>query len=166
MQRGQSILVDTNIIIEAIRTRCWNALGSHFSVETVETCLEEALTGDPLRPGYVQVNPAQLKNGVSKSHPVSSLETTRLTLACPTANELDPGEKQLLAHAMGRKDEWMFVCADRAAVKAVFALGWIERVASLEALVRAAGAWPNLKFHFTERWLSDIRTAFLLEQRK
>jgi hypothetical protein len=166
MQRGQSILVDTNIIIEAIRTRCWNALATHFSVETVETCLEEALTGDPLRPGYVQVNPSQLKKGVSKSNPVSSLETMRLTLPYPTANELDPGEKQLLAHAMGRKDEWMFVCADRAAVKVAFGLGWIERVVSLEALAKAAGARPTLKFHFTERWLSDVRTAFLLEQRK
>jgi hypothetical protein len=67
---------------------------------------------------------------------------------------------------MDRKDEWMFVCADRAAVKVAFAMGWIERVVSLEGLARAAGARPNLKFHFTERWLSDVRTAFLLEQRK
>jgi hypothetical protein len=166
MQRGQSILVDTNIIIEAVRTRCWNALGSHFTVETVETCLEEALTGDPLRPGYVQINPEQLKKGVSKSHPVSPLETMQLALAYPPANELDPGERQLLAHAIVRTDDWMFVCADRAGVKAAFALGWIERVASLEALTRAAGARPTLKFHFTERWLSDVRTAFLLEQQK
>ena len=166
MQRGQSILVDTNIIIEAVRTRCWNALGSHFAVETVGTCLEEALTGDPLRPGYVQIDPAQLKKSVSKSHSVSSLESMRLALAHPTADELHPGERELLAHAMDRKDDWMFVCADRAAVKAAFALGWIERVVSLEALARAAGARPNLKFHFTERWLSDVRTAFLLEQRK
>jgi hypothetical protein len=166
MERGQSILVDTNIIIEAVRTRCWNALRSHFSVETVETCLEEALTGDPLRSGYVQIDPAQLKNGVRKSHPVSSLETMRLALTYAAADELQAGERELLAHAMGRKDEWVFVCADRAALKVAFALGWIERVVSLEALARAAGARPTLKFHFTERWLSDVRTAFLLEQQK
>src|SRR5262245_12319473 len=118
MQRGQVILVDTNIIIEAVRTRCWNALASYFSVETVETCLEEGLTGDPLRPGYVQVDPAQLRKGVSKSHPVSSLQTMRLALTYPTADELDPGERKLLAHAMDRKDEWILGSADRAAVKA------------------------------------------------
>jgi hypothetical protein len=163
MQRGQSILVDTNIIIEAVRTRCWNALGSHFTVETVETCLEEALTGDPLRPGYVQIDPAQLKRGVRKSHPVSPLEMMRLALTYATADELHAGERELLAHAMGRTDEWVFVCADRAAVKAAFAMGWTERVVSLEALAKAAGARPTVKFHFTERWLSDVRTAFLLD---
>ena len=31
MQRGQAFLVDTNIIIEAVRTGCWNALTTHFS---------------------------------------------------------------------------------------------------------------------------------------
>jgi hypothetical protein len=90
----------------------------------------------------------------------------RRTLASPPADELDPGERELLAHAMGRKDEWLASCADRAAVKAAFALGWIDRVVSLEALARAAGARPQLKFHFTNRWLSDVRTAFLLEQQK
>ncbi|HWP56932.1 MAG TPA: hypothetical protein VNL14_03475 [Candidatus Acidoferrales bacterium] len=158
--------MDTNIIIEAVRARCWNALASHFSLETVERCLEEALTGDPLRPDYVQINPTQLKKGVSKSHPVSSLQTAQLALVYPAADELDPGERELLAHAMERTDDWTFVCADRAAVKAAFALGWMERVVSLEALAKAAGVRPTLKFHFTERWLSGVRTAFLLEQPK
>jgi hypothetical protein len=166
MQRGQIILLDTNIIIEAVRTRCWNALAGHFTVETVEKCLEEALTGDPLRPGYVQIDPAQLKKGVSKSYPVSSIETMRFALAHPVADELHPGERELLAHAMGRKDEWLASCADRAAVRAAFALGWIERVVSLEALAHASGVRPALKFHFTERWLSDVRTAFFLERQR
>jgi hypothetical protein len=166
VQHGQAVLVDTNIIIEAVRTRCWNALGSYFSVETVEVCMEEALTGDPLQMGYVQINPAQLKKRVSKSHAASSLQTTRLALTYPTADALDLGERELLSHTMDRKDDWLLACADRAAVKAAFSLGWIERVISLENLARAAGARPTLKFHFTERWLSDVRTAVLLEQPK
>lgn len=30
MQKGQVVLVDTNIIIEAIRTDCWAALTGYF----------------------------------------------------------------------------------------------------------------------------------------
>jgi hypothetical protein len=32
------VLVDTNVIIEAIRTRCWNALTGGLRVETVAEC--------------------------------------------------------------------------------------------------------------------------------
>jgi len=57
VQQGQIVLVDTNIIIEAFRARCWKALTAYYRVETVEKCYEEALTGDRLRPGYVEVEP-------------------------------------------------------------------------------------------------------------
>jgi hypothetical protein len=161
MERGQVVLVDTNIIIEAVRTRCWNALVSHFVLETVDTCLEEARTGDPLRRAYVVVDAEQLK-GVSKAHSVSDSEKARFAVTLPTADELDAGERELFAHALGRSDAWIASCADRAALKAAFALGWKDRIVSLEALVRVAGARPELKQHFRERWLSDVRTAFLL----
>jgi len=39
------VFVDTNIILEAVRTGCWMALTTTFSIETVEKCIEEALTG-------------------------------------------------------------------------------------------------------------------------
>ncbi len=161
MQRGQIVLVDTNIIIEAVRTRSWNALIGNFTVETVEKCLEEVRTGDPMRRGYVAVDQEQLK-GVSKTHRVTPLETMRLAVALPLANELDAGERELFAHALGREDAWIASCADRAALTAAFDLGWKDRMVSLEALVQFAGARPDLKHHFREHWLSDVRTSFLL----
>lgn len=163
MQRGQVVLVDTNIIIEAVRTSCWNAIGKFFALETVGKCLEEARTGDPLRRNYVKVESAQLKAGISKEHEVTVLETTRLALALPSSDELDRGERDLMAHALGRSDAWMASCADRAALKAIFRLGWKDRVVSLETLARAVGARPDLKAHFCERWLADRRTDFLLD---
>jgi hypothetical protein len=51
MERGRIVLVDTNIIIEAVRSHCWNALATHYAQETVEKCLEEARTGDPMSSG-------------------------------------------------------------------------------------------------------------------
>jgi hypothetical protein len=164
MQRGQVVLLDTNIIIEAVRTACWNAVASYFALETVNKCLEEALTGDPLRRGYVKVDSAQLKKGITKTHAVTKLDAATFALALPTADEMDPGERELFAHALGRKDTWVASCADRAALKAAFALGWKDRIVSLESLAHATGARPALKSHFSERWLSEQRTAFVLER--
>lgn len=163
MQRGQVLLVDTNIVIEAFRTRCWKALCAHFTIETVEKCYEEALTGDPLRPGYVQVDAADLRAGLKARHAVTDIERVQLGLASPTAGALDAGERDLIAHACGRADAWIASCSDRAGVRVMLALGWEERIVALEGLARAAGTRPKLKGHFTEPWLSQVRTAFMLE---
>jgi hypothetical protein len=34
-------LIDTNVIIEAYRVSCWNALAGRFKLVTVETVIEE-----------------------------------------------------------------------------------------------------------------------------
>ncbi len=161
MQRGQIVLVDTNIIIEAFRTRCWKALTAYYRVETVEKCYEEALTGDRLRPGYVEVDPAALK-GKLVIHRVASMELAALALTCPDVDALDAGERHLFAHAHKRTDAWIAACADRAAVRIALALGWKERICSLEVLSKPTGAKPALKQHFTEDWLSQVRTDFML----
>ncbi len=163
MERGQVVLVDTNIIIEAVRTNCWNAITTHFTVETVEKCMEEARTGDPMRRNYVAVESSDLAR-VRVVHVVAESERANLVLNLQTADELDAGERNLFAHALGRNDAWIASCADRAALKGAFALGWKDRMASLEFLARIAGTKPHLKDHFLESWLSDVRTAFLLEQ--
>jgi hypothetical protein len=61
VQRGQAVLVDSNVIIEAIRTGCWNALTGHFQVETADKCREEARTGRAYAPGYVVVQERDLR---------------------------------------------------------------------------------------------------------
>jgi len=161
VQQGQIVLVDTNIIIEAFRARCWKVLTAYYRVETVEKCYEEALTGDRLRPGYVEVDSATLKEKLVINR-VASLELAALALACPDADALDAGERHLFAHAHKRSDAWIATCADRVAVRIAFALGWKERLYSLEALARPTGAKPALKRHFTEDWLSQVRTDFML----
>lgn len=158
------VLLDTNVIIEAIRTRCWTAITAHFSIQTAAVCCEEALTGDPLRPGYVSVDPAQLEKGLRARHQVS--DEQRLALAVRLANPdiLDDGERDLLAHAIGRSDAWVASCADRAAVNAALELGFEERFVSLAAMARVAGARPALKFQFTDVWLSEVRTTYKLDR--
>lgn len=164
MQRGQVILLDTNVIIEAFRTRCWNAITTHFSIQTVEACCEEALTGDSLRPGYVNVDAAQLNKGLRERYGVSPGQRAVLATRLADPDTLDAGEFDLLAHALGRSDDWLASCADRAAVNAALELGLEERFVSLYALARAAGARPALKYHFTDPWLSEVRTTYKLDR--
>lgn len=162
MQRGQVILMDTSVIIEAYRTNCWKAVTAHFSVATVEKCCEETLTGDPLRPGYVAVDPETFRQSLSGRHGVSDIERAALSLNLENADALDAGERDLLAHLRGRSDVWLVSCADRAAVNAALVMGFEERLVSLDEIARAAGARPDLRRHFTEAWLREVRTTFKL----
>lgn len=156
------LFVDTNIIIEAVRTRCWNALAGHYQVETARTCYNEAVAGDRLRPGYVVVDQEQLGMKLTAVHEVSDVQRAALAVRSPESDGLDDGERDLFAHLIGRTDEFLLSCADRAAVKIACALGWKDRIHSLEKMAEAAGARPRLKSHFTEGWLSEVRTRFLL----
>jgi hypothetical protein len=166
VQRGQVVLVDTNIIIECVRVNCWTALTTHFSVETVEKCCEEARTGQAHRPGYVVVDEKALRNRL-RVHPVSDLQLAALSLRDPGASGLDLGERHLWAHALARSDAWVASCCDHAAVQAAMRLGWGDRLASLEQLVQLAGANPaarKLKEQFSGVRLSMWRTAALLKR--
>lgn len=42
MSQPPPVLVDTNAVIEAVRTACWAAPAHHFRLETVEQCRTEA----------------------------------------------------------------------------------------------------------------------------
>ncbi len=165
MQRGQVVLVDTSIIIEAFRAHCWNAVTTHFTVETVEKCYEEALTGDPLRADYIAVDAVQLRNGLRERRAIGREQRARLLVKLAYEDGLDAGEIDLFAHALGRSDAWIASCADRAAVYAALELGWEDRFVSLEAMAHAAGAKPTLRHHFTDRWLKEVRTTYLLDRR-
>jgi hypothetical protein len=166
MERGQVVLVDTNIIIEAVRIKCWSAVTGQFQIETVEKCCEEARTGDLHRPGYVQVSETALRTRLTV-HPVSKTELANLALQDAESFRLDAGERHLWAQALGRHDDWRACCCDHAAVNAAIRLDWQDRLVSLEELIvnacgkRSAGA---LKDQFRTVRLSAWRTEALLKQ--
>jgi hypothetical protein len=54
--RGDIVLLDTNVIIEAHRVNCWKSMMRVFRLETVEECCVELATGDRRRPGYQVVD--------------------------------------------------------------------------------------------------------------
>lgn len=80
------------------------------------------------------------------------------------ADGLDPGERDLLALAYGWGCDFFLCSCDKAVVVAAHTLGWLDRVASLEALADAVGARPNPPFRiqFTEARMGQWRTSLLL----
>ena len=66
------VFIDTNIIIEAFRTGCWTAICNKFDIETVDKCIEEALTGNHDDPGHVHIDSDALVEGLAGRHQVGN----------------------------------------------------------------------------------------------
>lgn len=162
----RGILVDTNIIIEAVRVGCWSALTAHYRVETVSKCCEEARTGNRRRAGYIEVTEEDLRTRLTV-HRVSDIDLAHLVLQDAESFRLDDGERHLWAHGLQRTDEWWVCCCDHAAVNAAVRLGWRDRLVSLEELTNHAGAGAalkRLKPQFSKGRLSEWVTAALLDR--
>lgn len=162
-----TVLVDTNVMIEAVRTGLWNAVSGDTRLETVEECAAEARRGDRLSDGYIEVSGHDLDR-LHEIHGVTESQRAKLLLRLGDT-ELDDGERDLFAHAMDRDEPppWVLTSPDRAAVRAAVGLGWKDRLVSLEELAGKVGCpsarITRLRDHFTGRWLSSARTKALLE---
>ena len=154
MNNGDRILMDSNAIIEAHRTRCWSNLIAFFSIETVDMCARECATGaQQMHREYVPVDTNTLRENITV-HEVT--DAMRLQLVCqePSAADIDDGEQDLLAFALTLPPEAYLVCSpDKACMKVAFKMGLIDRLVSLEALAERVGRRKlSLKRNYTEKW--------------
>lgn len=160
------LLVDTNVIIEAVRTGCWRRITGQLEIESVEACRREALAGSEssIR-GYVRVSEDDLAR-LYTVHRVDAVMRASFKLAYEHADALDLGEHDLLALAHAHPDrEWALISPDKAAIRAAVALGIGDCMMSLEDLVGEVGARPKpaLRPQFTSKWLVSFRSRIKLE---
>lgn len=159
------VFIDTNIIIESFRTECWTAICNQFAIETVEKCVEEALTGDPSDPERIEIDRDTLLEGLAGKHQVERQEIAKLVLTYPTCQGLDDGELHLLAwlHAKGLLPDALVLVstADKAAIVASGNIGWLDSLTSLERLAHESGVTHGqldaLARHYRTEWLDEIR---------
>jgi hypothetical protein len=167
VSRSDPVLLDTNVIIEAVRTGTWAALTGGLIVETVGVCRDEALAGSPSAiPGYVSVTESDLRR-LSAVHDTDSTKRAELALAYGDADGLDDGERDLLAHALAqRATPWSLCSPDKAAIRAAVALDFGDRLVSLEQLIADVGTKPkrSLRLQFTTDWLVRFRTRVKLDE--
>jgi len=158
IRAGTHVLVDTNVIIEAHRTNCWNAIVGHLKIDTVLTCVRECERGNQRRRDYIPVDTEAIIRTIDPKK-VDDIQMAKFVLTYPGSADLDPGEKALLAYAASLPETDFLICSpDRACLNAIYDLGLIERYVSLELLARSAGMHPSLESHFTQRWLEERRT--------
>jgi hypothetical protein len=161
----EQVFLDTNVIIESFRTGCWTAICEHYAIETVEKCIEEAMTGDPGDPRYVPIDADALNAGLAARHPVERLDIATLVLEFAPAQGLDDGELHLLAylHCQGVFEDVlvMLSTADKAAVVVAGQLGCLDHLVSLESLAEHSGVTraqvEKLAGHYRARWLDEVR---------
>lgn len=164
------VFVDTNVILEAFRTGCWAAICERYAVETVEKCIEEALTGDPTEPGRVVVPAEVLIQGLAARHTVGKMEIASFALKLPERLALDDGELHLLAwldaNDLLSKVLVLMSTADKAAIVATGRLNGLDALISLEHLAQNSGVTraqlADLKDHYRASWLDAIKTKIRL----
>lgn len=163
--KDQVVLVDTNVMIEAYRVGCWNAVANFFSLVTVEKCIEETQTGFQNRSPEQNIEQTKLRKSLFSINPVTQVEEAQFILAYGQSSSLDPGELHLLLHAAGRQDDsWLINSPDKAAMRFACDLGWTDRLISLEKMAKTTMGNKKLRFreNFTEKWLARERTKLIL----
>ena len=166
LDRGASVLVDTNTTIEAYRIRGWAALAGGWRVETVEDCVTETQTGFQRRHPEQSIAADELRVSLAAVHAVTNRERAELALRVENI-ALDLGEKSLWAHALGRSDRWVLCGPDKASLRCGIRLGFRERLVSLQELLTVVGHRPRaaLKRHYTKKWLDGTLGEFVLTER-
>lgn len=163
MKRSDILLVDACVIIEAHRVGVWNSMKRNLILETVETCIIEAQTGQANRIDQTILD-AELRSGFSAIHQVTPVEIANhfatIEDDLPT---IDAGELELWVHACKRNDVWFLCGPDRASMKFGYELGHVDRLVSMEHVLGLAGVQNNqIKVHYQEKWLRDLKTNLVM----
>ena len=89
LHRG-TVLVDTNVILEAHRTGSWRALTAGYAVETVKDYVTETRTGFQRRRPEYRIDQAELRDRLAGVHAVGVLmadDANRRGLVVPEVPE-------------------------------------------------------------------------------
>lgn len=165
------VFVDTNIISEAYRTGHWKAICNHFTIETVEACVTEALAERRQPTPRSEQIPGNAfshklitrRRVVSRDRANWKLRLAGLEPEYRHDGDLGDGERDLLAWLGAHEppsDNLLLATADRLALEFAHQLGWSEYTTSLEEMIRQTGRRPpsNFRKHYRKNWLLKVRS--------
>lgn len=164
MKHGDTVLIDTTVIIEAHKKGCWASLVKSFSFHTVESCVVESVTGDLRKKDRVKIDNDVLR-GQLIVHKAEERDYLMAALKSNRFDRLDDGEKELMAYAYEHlRDAWFVSSQDAACIRVGHELGFLERFVSLEELAVIIGLNVQFERHFGNKWLERLRTELRLEE--
>lgn len=162
-KKGDIVLIDTNVILEAHRVSCWRALSEYFSLHTVDKVIEETQTGYQNRRPEQTIDESELKVTFKHIEMISDLQVIQFDMSNPKGLPLDDGEKALIIYAhMIDKNFWFLNSPDKAAIKYACTCGWGDGIVSLEAMSKhlKLSLKQPMKQNFTESWLAQEKFKF------
>lgn len=157
------VYLDTCVILEAHRVKCWKQLASQYELHTVRRCYEELSDGNPRDPDYIPVDRQQIAQCVTIHDCVARQCIAAATMAA-TFGRLDAGEKELLAWCADQDPQAMIITTgDRAAIVAACELGLRNSLQPLEEITDKIGLRVTLQQHYCRAWLEKICSNFALD---
>jgi hypothetical protein len=165
-RHSSPVLLDTNVILEAHRTSSWKALTGGYGVETVDACVIETQTGFQRRRRELQIEERELRARLLAVHKVADIERAEV-LVRSSDIALDPGERDLWAHALRRHDAWILCGPDIASLRFGVRLGFRDRFVSLERLLEDVGfgVKGRLRVNYTIHWLASTLNEMAIAER-
>lgn len=163
LQRGQLVLIDTNVIIEAHDTNCLAQIAESFRLCTVEQVIAETQRGRQRRRPERNIDEDWLRRRMEVIGDVTDEERFEFTMKYQAVG-LDDGERDLLIFATGLQDAWFLNSPDMAVLRFAHQAGCLQRLVSLEEMCRTTNARlrQNLRDNFRESWLAVNRTELSL----
>lgn len=159
--KGDIVLIDTNVVLEAHRVNCWKALSDYFSLHTVGKVIEETQTGYQNRRPEQTINETVLRSSFAHVEVISELQIIEFDLQ--NNLPLDDGEKALIIYAhMLNKKIWFLNSPDNATIKYACSKEWSDGLVSLEAMSKHLNLSSKIpmKQNFTETWLAHQKIKF------
>lgn len=163
LKRGDIVFVDTTAIAAAHAVKAWGALRNGFKLVSAVLCVEESTRADRYGDVLVDKSTAALAAEID-TQAVDDAMRYGLVEKLGDSIALDAGERDLLALALARgREVWYFCGPDKATLRALHAMGWADRMVSLEEMMQLVGLAPKgLEAVQTKRWLEEKRTRLKL----
>jgi len=156
LRRGDRVLVDTNVILEAHRLGCWRAMATEFSLITVEKVIEETQTGHQNRSTDQTIDATELRSSFDHIADPGLEQRAVIDIEFPD-HGLDDGEYHLVAYAatIGDEPAWLLNSPDKGTIRLCSRAEWLDRLVALEVMIDLLGLphGRQLRGNYTRSWL-------------
>lgn len=155
-KRGDIVLIDTNVILEAHRLNCWKPLSEYFQLHTVDKVIEETQTGYQNRRPEQTIDMTALQNSFAHIENITDLQIIEFDMVHQEI-ALDDGEKALMIYAHSlTQNAWFLNSPDKAVIRYACSKGWSDQLTSLGAMVKQLNLKIKqaLKQNYTDSWLA------------
>jgi hypothetical protein len=157
--RARLVLLDADVVIEAIRVGAWDNLVAKVEVMMASTVIDQVTHEvDPETGAKHRIDLYEyVANGRVKPVKVDSAAVAQVNDACRNHVDLHHGELESLACLPDLDPDCRFCTGDKAAIKAIALLGMTDRAASLERVLGDNGIPGNgeIGHQFRDGYLRD-----------